>query len=64
MENSRFFSGDMEYIQSVIFSLIESVRIEKKQILKDVLILADTYGVDRSKVFYLQTLLAVISFYN
>ncbi|XP_047972241.1 MAG2-interacting protein 2 [Salvia hispanica] len=59
VENSRFFSGDMEYIQSVIFSLIESVRIEKKQILKDVLILADTYGVDRSKVllYYLRTIL-------
>ncbi|KAL1541618.1 MAG2-interacting protein 2 [Salvia divinorum] len=59
VENSRFFSGDMEYIQSVIFSLIESARIEKKQILKDVLILADTYGVDRRKVlqYYLRTIL-------
>lgn len=50
METSRFFSGDMEYIQSVVFSLIESVKTEKKQILKDALVLAHTYGLDRSKV--------------
>lgn len=59
VETSRFFSGDMEYIQDVIFSLIESVKTEKKQILKDVLILAHTYGLDRSKVllYYLRTIL-------
>ncbi|PIN16554.1 putative protein (Neuroblastoma-amplified protein) [Handroanthus impetiginosus] len=59
VETSRFFSGDMEYIQSAIFSLIESVKIEKKQILKDALAVADTYGLDRSEVLlcYLSTIL-------
>lgn len=50
METPRFFSGDMEYIQSVVFSLIESVKTEKKQILKDALVLAHTYGLDHRKV--------------
>lgn len=50
VDNARFFSGDMEYIHSVILSLIESVGTEKKPILKDIIILAQTYGVERSKV--------------
>ncbi|KAG8381104.1 hypothetical protein BUALT_Bualt06G0087500 [Buddleja alternifolia] len=59
VETSRFFSGDMEYIQSVVFSLIESVKMEKKQILKDALFLAHTYDLDRSKVllYHLSTIL-------
>ncbi|KAL8550979.1 hypothetical protein ACS0TY_000165 [Phlomoides rotata] len=59
VETSQFFSGDMEYIQHVVFSLIESVKSEKKQILKDALFLAHTYGLDRSKVllYYLRTIL-------
>ncbi|XP_051138019.1 MAG2-interacting protein 2 [Andrographis paniculata] len=59
VETSRFFSGDMEYIQNVVFSLIDSVGIEKKQIMDDTLNLARTYGVDRSKVllYYLRTIL-------
>ncbi|KAK4480525.1 hypothetical protein RD792_013601 [Penstemon davidsonii] len=59
VETSRFFSGDMEYIQSVVFALIESVKLEKKLILKDALSLAHTYGLDHSKVllYYLSTIL-------
>ncbi|KAK4431298.1 MAG2-interacting protein 2 [Sesamum alatum] len=59
VEISRFLSGDMEYIESVVFSLIESVKLEKKQILSDALILAHTYGLDRSKVLlcYLNAIL-------
>ncbi|KAI3457970.1 hypothetical protein Pfo_014633 [Paulownia fortunei] len=59
VETSRFFSGDVEYIQSVVFSLIESVKMEKKHILKDALVLAHTYGLNRSKVllYYLSTIL-------
>ncbi|GER33412.1 neuroblastoma-amplified sequence [Striga asiatica] len=59
VDTSRFFSGDREYIQSVIFSLIESVKVEKKSILKDTLVLAHTYGLNHSKVFlqYLNTIL-------
>lgn len=50
VETSRFISGDREYIHSVVFSLIESVKLEKNQILKDTLNLAQTYGLDRGKV--------------
>lgn len=50
VETSRFFSGDMEYIQNVVFSLIESVKTEKKEIFEDALNLAQTYGLDRRKV--------------
>ncbi|KAK6155559.1 hypothetical protein DH2020_009807 [Rehmannia glutinosa] len=59
VETSRFFSGDKEYIQNVVFSLIESVKVEKKRILKDALVLAHTYGLNRSKVLlhYLCTIL-------
>ncbi|KAL6541474.1 hypothetical protein OROGR_010960 [Orobanche gracilis] len=59
VETSRFFSGDMEHMQNVVFSLIESVKIEKKCILKDILVLAHTYGLNRSKVllYYLSTIL-------
>ncbi|CAA0814472.1 MAG2-interacting protein 2, partial [Striga hermonthica] len=59
VDTSRFFSGDREYIQSVIFSLIESVKVEKKSILKDTLVLAHTYCLNHSKVIlhYLNTIL-------
>lgn len=59
VETARFFSGDMEYIQNVVFSLIESVKTEKKQILEDTLNLAQTYGLERKKVilYYLCTFL-------
>ncbi|KAL9163068.1 hypothetical protein ABFS82_06G017900 [Erythranthe guttata] len=59
VEISRFFSGDVEYIESVLFSLIESVKMDKKYILKDALIVAHTYGLDHSTVllYYLSTIL-------
>lgn len=50
IETTRFFSGDMDYIESVVFSLIESVKEGKIQILKDVLRLAEMYGLDNTKV--------------
>ena len=34
----------------VVFSLIESLKLEKKNILKDMLKLADTYGLNRAEV--------------
>ncbi|XP_073292869.1 MAG2-interacting protein 2 isoform X1 [Primulina huaijiensis] len=59
VETSRFFSGDMDYIQGSMFSLIDSVKLEKKHILKDALILAHTYGLDHNKMllYYLGTIL-------
>lgn len=51
VETSRFLSGDRYYIESVVLSLIESVNLEKKHILKDILNLANTYGMNRTEVF-------------
>ncbi|KAK4277597.1 hypothetical protein QN277_015572 [Acacia crassicarpa] len=50
VETERFLSGDSTYIQSVALSLIESVKFEKKDILKDLLKLAGTYGLNRTEV--------------
>ncbi|XVE58313.1 hypothetical protein DITRI_Ditri04bG0160200 [Diplodiscus trichospermus] len=50
VETARFLSGDVSYIESVVFSLIESLKLEKKHILKDVLKLANTYGLNRAEV--------------
>ncbi|GAV82820.1 Sec39 domain-containing protein [Cephalotus follicularis] len=59
VETARFLSGDISYIESVIFSLIESVKLERKHILKDVLRLAETYGLNRTEVVlrYLSSIL-------
>lgn len=50
VETTRFLSGDSKYIKSAVISLIESVKLEKKRILKDLLKLADTYGLNRTEV--------------
>ncbi|CAA2974675.1 MAG2-interacting 2 [Olea europaea subsp. europaea] len=59
VETSRVLSGDMEYMNRVVFSLIDSVKLEKKQVIKDVLELARTYGLDHTKVLlhYLNAIL-------
>ncbi|KAI0518994.1 hypothetical protein KFK09_006433 [Dendrobium nobile] len=49
VDTYRFLSGDIEYIRGVIFSLIDSVKTQKKHILKEVVKLADTYGLPRSE---------------
>ncbi|KAK8658359.1 hypothetical protein V6N13_036567 [Hibiscus sabdariffa] len=50
VETERFLAGDANYIESVIFSLIESLKLEKKHILKDILKLVDTYCLNRTEV--------------
>lgn len=50
IETARFLSGDINYMESVIFDFIDSVKTEKKKILKDVLNLASDYGLDQTKV--------------
>lgn len=63
IETSRFLSGDVNYMESVIFSFIETVKTEKKRILKDVMKLASDYGLDQTKVllkFLCTTLLSEI----
>ncbi|XP_022723138.1 MAG2-interacting protein 2 isoform X1 [Durio zibethinus] len=59
VETARFLSGDVSYVECVVFSLIESLKLEKKHILKDVLKLADTYGLNRAEVIlrYLNSIL-------
>ncbi|XVF51051.1 hypothetical protein PTKIN_Ptkin04bG0153100 [Pterospermum kingtungense] len=59
VETARFLSGDVSYIECVVFSLIESLKMEKKHILKDVLNLANTYGLNRAEVIlrYLTSIL-------
>lgn len=50
VDTERFLSHDIAYIKAAVFSLIESLKSEKKLILKDVLKLADTYGLKQSEV--------------
>ncbi|KAK7350965.1 hypothetical protein VNO77_10060 [Canavalia gladiata] len=59
VETERFLSGDSIYIENVIISLIESVKFEKKHILKDILKLADTYDLNCTEVLlhYLSAIL-------
>ncbi|CAN8252182.1 unnamed protein product [Cochlearia groenlandica] len=59
VETERFLSHDIDYIKDAVFSLIESVKFEKKLILKDVLKLADTHGLKQSEVIlrYLSSIL-------
>lgn len=50
VETARFLSGDIKYIESVVFSLVESVKLEKKPILNNVLKLVETYGLNHTEV--------------
>ncbi|WOK95367.1 MAG2-interacting protein 2 [Canna indica] len=50
IESARFLSRDMEYIKSALFSFIDSIKLEKKHILKEAVTLADAYGLDRMEV--------------
>ncbi|KAK0592689.1 hypothetical protein LWI29_023622 [Acer saccharum] len=50
VETARFLSGDIKYIMSVVSSLIESLKFEKKHILNNLLKVAETYGLNRSEV--------------
>ncbi|CAN7101395.1 unnamed protein product [Brassica rapa subsp. narinosa] len=59
VDTERFLSHDIDYIKAAVFSLIESLKSEKKLILKDILKLADTYGLEQSEVIlrYLSAIL-------
>ncbi|GLJ28279.1 hypothetical protein SUGI_0555830 [Cryptomeria japonica] len=61
VETRRFLSGDTAYVQNTVFSLIESVKIEKKSILSKGLMLANMYRVDRSEVLIRYLSSALIS---
>ncbi|WJX34291.1 hypothetical protein P8452_22417 [Trifolium repens] len=50
VETERFLSRDSIYIENVVISLVESVKLEKRHILKDILRLADTYDLKSTEV--------------
>lgn len=50
VDTSRFLSGDVNYIKNVLFSFIDSVKLEKKHILKEAVKIAETYGLRRTEV--------------
>lgn len=50
IEAARFLSGDIDYIKKVVLSFVDSVKLEKKHILKEAVKLADTYGLQRNEV--------------
>ncbi|KAK1272141.1 hypothetical protein QJS04_geneDACA006154 [Acorus gramineus] len=50
VNTARFLSGDVDYIKTVVWSFIDSVKLEKKFILKEAVNLADAYGLLRNEV--------------
>ncbi|KAG0502427.1 hypothetical protein HPP92_002499 [Vanilla planifolia] len=50
VDTSRFLSGDIEYIRGVLFSFIDSVKLQKKHILREAVELATMYGLQRAEV--------------
>ncbi|KAL4201665.1 hypothetical protein AMTRI_Chr02g259730 [Amborella trichopoda] len=50
VETTRFLSGDMNYIQSIVYSFVESVRQEKKPVLKKAIKIAAEYGLKQNEV--------------
>jgi neuroblastoma-amplified sequence len=50
IDTSRFLSGDADYIKRVVFSFVDSVKLEKKHILKEAVKIAETYGLQRTEV--------------
>ncbi|MCL7034287.1 hypothetical protein MKW94_030383, partial [Papaver nudicaule] len=49
VDTARFLSGDNNYIEDVVFSLIDGVKMEKNTSLKEVLKLAGLYGLNCSE---------------
>ncbi|CAN6344755.1 unnamed protein product [Urochloa humidicola] len=50
IDTSRFLSGDANYIKRVVFSFVDSVKLEKKHILNEAVKIAETYGLQRTEV--------------
>ncbi|KAL6642432.1 hypothetical protein ACP70R_020613 [Stipagrostis hirtigluma subsp. patula] len=50
IDTSRFLSGDANYIRKVVFSFVDSVKQEKKHVLKEAVKIAETYGLQRTEV--------------
>ncbi|XP_008654405.1 MAG2-interacting protein 2 isoform X1 [Zea mays] len=50
IDTSRFLSGDVNYIKIVVYSFVNSVKMEKKHILKEAVRIAEAYGLQRTEV--------------
>uniref|UniRef100_A0ACD5ZJK6 Uncharacterized protein n=1 Tax=Avena sativa TaxID=4498 RepID=A0ACD5ZJK6_AVESA len=50
IDTSRFLSGDANYIKKVVFSFVDSVKLERKHILKEAVKIAENYGLHRTEV--------------
>ncbi|KAL6905903.1 hypothetical protein ACP4OV_003504 [Aristida adscensionis] len=50
IDTSRFLSGDASYIREVVFSFVDSVKLEKRHILKEAVKIAETYSLQRTEV--------------
>lgn len=50
IDTSRFLSGDSKYIRKAVFSFIDSVKLERKHILKEAVKIAENYGLQRTEV--------------
>lgn len=50
VDAARFLAGDADYIKSSIFALVDTVKLEKKHVLKEAIKLADMYGLHRTEV--------------
>ena len=50
IDTALFLSGDADYIKRVVFSFVDSVKLEKKHILKEAVKIAETYGLQRTEV--------------
>lgn len=50
IDTSRFLSGDASYIKKAVFSFVDSVKLERKHILKEAVNIAENYGLKRTEV--------------
>jgi len=50
VDAEKFLLGDLRYMTDVVKSFVESVKYRKNPILRDVLKLADMYGLNRKEV--------------
>lgn len=53
IDTTRFLSGDVNYVKRVVYSFVDSVKLEKKHILKEAVRIAETYGLQRTEVTHL-----------
>ena len=50
IDTSRFLSGDANYIKKAVFSFVDSVKLDRRHILKEAVKIAENYGLQRTEV--------------